>query len=75
MYIAENCWVKDQTLAEIKKKVVVRECKFFPSKVKETMIFFGNTNHIDKTSYKRPEIKLPNLWSFLFIYPFCTCKF
>lgn len=68
MYIAEYCWVKDQTLAEIKKKVVVRECKFFPGKVKETMIFFGNTNHIDKTSYKRPEIKLPNLWSFLFIH-------
>ena len=49
------------TLNRIKKKVIDREGKLIPRKIKETIHSLKNPNHIKKLSYILPEIWLPNL--------------
>ena len=43
------------------KKVIDRESRFIPRKMKETIHFLKNPNHINKISYLLSEILLPNL--------------
>ena len=43
------------------KKVIDREIRLIPRKIKETIHSLKNPNHINKISYMLPEIWLPNL--------------
>ena len=43
------------------KKVIDRESKLIRRKIKETIHYLKNPNHINKISYMLPEIWLPNL--------------
>ena len=47
------------------KKVIDKESRFIPRKIKETIHCLRNPNHINKFSYMLPEIWLPNLY----VYP------
>ena len=48
-------------LAGIRKKVVDRESRLIPRKMKETEHSLKNPSNISKKSYMLPEIWLPNL--------------
>ena len=47
------------------KKVIDRESKLIPRKIKETIDSLKNPNHVNKISDMLSEIWLPNLWYFL----------
>ena len=57
--IAKHCWEADHNF-NWDKKVIDRESRLIPRKIKETIHFFKNPNHINKIPYMRPEIWLPN---------------
>ena len=49
-------------------KVIDRESRLIPRKIKETIHSLKNPNHIKKMFYMLPEIWLPNLRYFLVNY-------
>ena len=59
--IAKHCWEAHLNFNWDQKKVIDRETKLIPRKIKETMHFLKNPNHISKISYMLLEIYLPNL--------------
>ena len=59
--IAKHCWEADHNFNWDQKKVVDRESRLIPRKIKETIHSLKNPNHIKKISYMLPEIWLPNL--------------
>ena len=46
--IAKHCWEVDHKFRWDQKKVVDRESRLIPSKIKETIHFSKNLNHINK---------------------------
>ena len=54
--IAKHCWEADHNLNWDQKKVVDRESRLIPRKIKETIHSLKNPNHINKISYMLPEI-------------------
>ena len=58
--IVKQCWEVDHNFSWDQKKVVDRESRLIPWKIKETIHSLKNPNHI-KISYMLPEIWLPNL--------------
>ena len=63
--IAKHCWEADHNFNWDQKKVIDRESRLIPRKIKETIHSLKNPNHINKISYMLPEIWLPNLRQFL----------
>ena len=61
--IAKHCWEADHNFSWDQKKVVERESRLIPKKIKETIHSLKNPNHINKISYMLLEIWLPNLWN------------
>ena len=59
--IAKHCWEADHNFNWDQKKVIDRESRLIPKKIKETIHSLKNPNHINKISYMLPEIWLPNL--------------
>ena len=59
--IAKHCWEADHNFSCDQKKVIDRESRLIPRKIKETIRSLKNPNHINKISYMLPEIWLPNL--------------
>ena len=59
--IAKHCWEADHNFNWDQKKVIDRESRLIPWKIKETIHSLKNPNHINKISYMLPEIWLPNL--------------
>ena len=59
--IAKHCWEADYNFNSDQKKVIDRESRLIPSKIKKTIHSLKNPNHINKISYILPEIWLPNL--------------
>ena len=59
--IAKHCWEADHNFSWDQKKVVDRESRLIPRKIKETIHYLKNPNHINKICYMLPEIWLPNL--------------
>ena len=60
--IAKHCSEANHKFSRDQKKVVDRESRLIPTKIKETIYSLKNPNHINKISYMLPEIWLPNLW-------------
>ena len=73
--IAKHRWESDHNFNWDQKKVVDRENRLIHRKTKEAIHSLMNPNHINRMSYRLPEIWLPNLyipmlpWS-VFIRPF-----
>ena len=59
--IAKHCWEADHNFNWDQKKVIDRESKLIPRKIKETTLSLKNSNLINKISFMLPEIWLPNL--------------
>ena len=59
--IAKHCWEADHNFNWDQKKVIDRESRLIPRKIKETMHSLKNPNHINKISSMLPEIWLLNL--------------
>ena len=59
--IAKHCWEADHNFNWDQKKVIDRESRLIPRKIKETIHSLKNPNRINKISYMLPEIWLPNL--------------
>ena len=59
--IAKHCWEADRDFNWDQKKVIDRESRLIPRKIKETIHSLKNPNHINKISNMLPEILLPNL--------------
>ena len=59
--IAKHCWEADHNFNWDQKKVIDRESRLIPRKIKETIHSLKNPNHIYKISNMLPEIWLPNL--------------
>ena len=59
--ITKHCWEADHNFNWDQKKVIDRESRLIPRKIKETIHSLKNPNHINKISYMLPEIWLPNL--------------
>ena len=59
--IAKHCWEADHNFNWDQKKVIDRESRLIPRKIKETIHSLKNPNHINKIFYMLPEIWLPNL--------------
>ena len=59
--IAKHCWEADHNFGWDQKKVIDRESRLIPRKIKETIHSLKNPNQIKKISYTIPEIWLPNL--------------
>ena len=57
----QNTWEADYNFSWDQKKVVDRESRLIPRKIKETIHSLKNPNHINKISNMLPEIWLPNL--------------
>ena len=66
--IAKHCWEADHNFSWNQKKVVYRESRLIPRKIKETIHYLKNLNHTHKISYMLPDTWLPNLWYFLVTY-------
>ena len=62
--IAKHCWEANHNFNWDQKKVIDRESKLIPRKIKETIHCLKNPNHINKISYILPQIWLPNLRQF-----------
>ena len=60
--IAKHCSEANHKFSRDQKKVVDRESRLIPTKIKETIYSLKNPNHINKISYMLLEIWLPNLW-------------
>ena len=73
--IANHCWEADHNFRWDQKKVVDRESRLIPRKIKETLHFLKNPNYIDKISYMFCKIWLPNLCWLLVTYLCHICKF
>ena len=58
---AKHCWEADHNFSWDQKKVIARENRLVPRKIKETIHPLKNPNHINKISYMLPQIWLPNL--------------
>ena len=54
-------WEADHNFNWDQKKVIDRESRLIPRKIKETIHSLKNPNRIKKISYMLPEIWLPNL--------------
>ena len=54
--IAKNWWEADHNFNWDQKKVIDRESRLIPRKIKETIHSLKNPNHINKTYYMLPEI-------------------
>ena len=67
---AKHCWEADHKLIWDQKKVIDRESRLIPRKIKEIIHSLKNPNHINKISYILPEVWLPNLRYFLNSYLF-----
>ena len=59
--IAKHCWEANRNFDWDQKKVIDRESRLIPRKIKETVLSLNNPNHINKISSMLPEIWLPNL--------------
>ena len=59
--IAKHCWEANHNFNWDQKKVIDRESRLIPRKIKETIHSLKNPNHINKISYMLTEIWLPNL--------------
>ena len=59
--IAKHCWEADHNFNWNQKKVLDRESRLIPRKIKETIHSLKNPNHINKISYMLSGIWLPNL--------------
>ena len=59
--IAQHCWEADHNFNWDQKKVIDKESRLIPRKIKETIHSLKNPNHINKISYMLLEIWLPNL--------------
>ena len=59
--IAKHCWEVDHNFNWDQEKVIDRESRLIPKKIKETIHSLKNPNHNNKISYMLPEIWLPNL--------------
>ena len=59
--IAKHCFEADHNFNWDQKKVIDRESRLIPRKIKEIIHSLKNLNHINKISYMLPEIWLPNL--------------
>ena len=57
--IEKCCWEANHNFSWNQKKVVDRNNKLIPRKIKETIQSLRNPNHIKKISYTLPEIWLP----------------
>ena len=57
---AKHCWEANHNFSWDKNKVIDRESRLIPRKIKETIHSMKNPNHINKTSYMFPERSLPN---------------
>ena len=66
--IAKHCWEVDHNFSWDQKKVVNRESRLIPRKIKETIRFLMNSNYINIIYHLLSEILLPNLWQFLITY-------
>ena len=66
--IAKYCWEADHNFNWDQKKVIDRESRLIPRKIKETIHSLKNPNHINKISYMLPELWLPSLRYFLVTY-------
>ena len=68
--MAKHCWEADHNFIWDQKNVVDSgsESRLIPRKIKETIYFLKNPNHIKKISYMFSEIWFPNLQQFLVIY-------
>ena len=66
--IVRHCWKTDYNFSCDQKKVVDRENRLNPLKIKETMHSLKNSNHISKIYYMLPEIWLTNLRQFPVTY-------
>ena len=49
--MAKHCWEADHTFVWDQKKVVDRDSKLIPRKIKETVHSLKNPDHINKISY------------------------
>ena len=56
----ENTWQEDRNFSWDQKKVIDRECRLIPRKIKEIIHSLKHPNHINKISYMLPDIWLPN---------------
>ena len=74
--IAKHCWKTDRNFDWDQKKVIDRDSKLIPRKIKETILSLKNPNHINRIFYMLPEIWLLNLDEYprvvvaVFIRPF-----
>ena len=59
--IAKHCWEADYDFNWNQNKVIDRENRLIPRKIKETIHYLKNPNHINKISHMLPEIRLRNL--------------
>ena len=59
--IAKHYWEADHNFKWNQKKVIDRESRLIPRKIKETIHSLKNPNQINKISYMLLEIWLPNL--------------
>ena len=59
--IAKHCWEADHNFSWDQKKVIDRERRLIPRKIKETINSLKNPNHINKIFYMIAETWLPNL--------------
>ena len=66
--ITKHCWEADHNLSWDQKKVIDKESRLIPRRIKETIHFLKNPNQINKISYMFPEIWFPNLRQFLVTY-------
>ena len=58
---AKHCWEADHNFNWDQKKVIDRDSRLIPRKIKKTIHSLKNPNHINKISYMLPEIWLSNL--------------
>ena len=65
---AKHFWEADHNFIWDQKKVIDRESRLIPRKVKEMIHFLKNPNHINKIWYMLLEIWLSNLQLFLVTY-------
>ena len=59
--ITKYCWEADNNFSWDQKKVVDKESRFIPKKIKETIHSLKNLSHSNKIPYMLPKILLPNL--------------
>ena len=59
--IAKHCWDADHIFLWDQKNVIDEESRLRPRKIKETIHYLKNPNHINKISHMLPEIRLRNL--------------